>query len=118
MCQKVVNTMEKYKKVRGNDSAVIKEGLPEKVTWWHRVKERGGEGEKMNFVLSYCHLLPGWLKQTPNLSPCPSRVYPCPTRVYFQQSLHMQEITSHEPLKPVGIDSEENAAPLEVCDQV
>ena len=30
----------------------------------------------------------------------------------------MQEITSYEPLKPVGIDSEENAAPLEVCDQV
>ena len=30
----------------------------------------------------------------------------------------MQEITSHEPLKPVGIDSEENAAPLEVCDQL
>ena len=54
--------MEKYKKVRGNDSAMIKEGVPENVTWWHRVKERGGEGEKMNFVLSYHHLLPGWLK--------------------------------------------------------
>ena len=31
MCQKVVNTMDKYKKVRGNDSAMIKEGVPEKV---------------------------------------------------------------------------------------
>ena len=35
--------MERYRKVRRNDSAMIKEGLPEKVTWWHRVKERGGE---------------------------------------------------------------------------
>ena len=30
----------------------------------------------------------------------------------------MQEITSYEPLKPVGIDSGANAVPLEVCDQV